>query len=207
MASGRVYVGTCVEVSRSDGSFDWSCLVAGKPLLYCSLGTYSHVYRHGRRLLDAVLDALHTRSDMQAVVQALPAEADRDSHGRLPSHPEVHAMSEIDPKALFRLSVLGPLVSREQLARGELHEQPHELAQREYAIPDSTRSRVAEKTIQAWYYAWQRQGKATWSGAFVAASADCWAARVAWAMAAPTVSTYGSRNKWSCFPGTGHTWI
>ncbi|MDZ7883988.1 MAG: hypothetical protein U5N53_14245 [Mycobacterium sp.] len=36
-------------------------------------------------------------------------------------------MSEIDPKALFRLSVLGPLVSREQLARGELQEQLREL--------------------------------------------------------------------------------
>ena len=29
-------------------------------------------------------------------------------------------MNEVDPKALFRLSVLGPLVSREQLPRGEL---------------------------------------------------------------------------------------
>lgn len=27
-------------------------------------------------------------------------------------------MNPIDPKALFRLSVLGPLVSRERLARG-----------------------------------------------------------------------------------------
>ena len=53
-------------------------------------------------------------------------------------------MSQIDPKALFRLSVLGPLVSREQLARGELQEQLHELAQRDYAIPGSERSRVAE---------------------------------------------------------------
>ena len=67
-------------------------------------------------------------------------------------------MSEIDPKALFRLSVLGPLVSREQLARGELQQLLRELAQREYAIPGSTRSRLAEKTIQGWYYTWQRKG-------------------------------------------------
>ena len=31
-------------------------------------------------------------------------------------------MNEIDPKALFRLSVLGPLVSRERLERGELQQ-------------------------------------------------------------------------------------
>jgi len=31
-------------------------------------------------------------------------------------------MNQVDAKALFRLSVLGPLVSREQLARGELQQ-------------------------------------------------------------------------------------
>ena len=31
-------------------------------------------------------------------------------------------MKEIDPKALFRLSVLGLLVSRERLERGELQQ-------------------------------------------------------------------------------------
>ena len=67
-------------------------------------------------------------------------------------------MKEIDPKALFRLSVLGPLVSRERLARGELQQLIRELAQREYAIPGSRRHLLGEKTIQAWYYAWRRAG-------------------------------------------------
>ncbi len=67
-------------------------------------------------------------------------------------------MKEIDPKALFRLSVLGPLVSRERLARGERQRLIRELAQREYAIPGSRRRTLSEKTIEAWYYAWQRAG-------------------------------------------------
>jgi len=67
-------------------------------------------------------------------------------------------MKEIDPKALFRLSVLGPLASREQLARGELQQIVRELAQREYAIPGSRRRHLGEKTIQAWYYAWRKEG-------------------------------------------------
>lgn len=67
-------------------------------------------------------------------------------------------MNDIDAKALFRLSVLGPLVSREQLARGELQQLMRELSAREYAIPGSRRRHVSEKTIQAWYYAWRRQG-------------------------------------------------
>lgn len=67
-------------------------------------------------------------------------------------------MNEIDPKALFRLSVLGPLVSRERLERGELQQIIRELAAREYAIPGTRRRHLGEKTIQAWYYAWRAQG-------------------------------------------------
>lgn len=67
-------------------------------------------------------------------------------------------MNEIDPKALFRLSVLGPIVSRERLEHGELQQLIRELATREYAIPDSERRRLGEKTIQAWYYAWRKDG-------------------------------------------------
>ena len=63
-------------------------------------------------------------------------------------------MKQIDCVALFRLSVLGQLVSRERLERGELQQVIRELAQREYAIPGSQRSRLGEKTIEAWYYAW-----------------------------------------------------
>jgi putative transposase len=37
-------------------------------------------------------------------------------------------MKEIDPVALFRLSVLGPLASRERLGRGELQQIIRELA-------------------------------------------------------------------------------
>ncbi|OIQ92247.1 integrase core domain protein [mine drainage metagenome] len=67
-------------------------------------------------------------------------------------------MKEIDPKALFRLSVLGPLVSRERLERGELQQIIRDLARREYAIPGSQRRYLGEKTIEAWYYAWRQNG-------------------------------------------------
>src|SRR3546814_2359719 len=67
-------------------------------------------------------------------------------------------MKAIDPKALFRLSVLGPLVSRERLARGELQQIVRELAQREYDIPGSRRRHLGEKTIEGWFYAYRRQG-------------------------------------------------
>lgn len=67
-------------------------------------------------------------------------------------------MKEVDALALFRLSVLGPLVSRERLARGELQQLIRELSAREYAIPGSKRRHVGAKTIEAWYYAWRSRG-------------------------------------------------
>jgi len=67
-------------------------------------------------------------------------------------------MKQIDPTALFRLSVLGPLVSRERLERGELQRTLRELALREYAIPNSRRSHLGEKTIESWFYQYRRGG-------------------------------------------------
>ncbi|RLE21981.1 MAG: integrase [Actinobacteria bacterium] len=67
-------------------------------------------------------------------------------------------MNDIHPMALFRYSVLGPLVSRAELQRGELKATLHELAARHYDIPGSRNSLLSEKTIEAWYYAWRRDG-------------------------------------------------
>ena len=65
-------------------------------------------------------------------------------------------MNPIHPVALFRYSVLGPLVSRAELQRGDLKATIQELAARHYDIPGSRNSRLSEKTIEAWYYAWRR---------------------------------------------------
>jgi transposase InsO family protein len=67
-------------------------------------------------------------------------------------------MKTVDPVALFRWSVLGPLVSRDRLEHGELQRIIRELALREYAIPGSRRCLIGEKTIEAWYYAFRRDG-------------------------------------------------
>lgn len=58
-------------------------------------------------------------------------------------------MNDLHPVALFRLSVLGPLVSRDRLAHGELKQLIRELASRDYDIPGSDRRNIGEKTIAA----------------------------------------------------------
>lgn len=67
-------------------------------------------------------------------------------------------MKEIHPVALFRLSVLGPLISRDRLEMGELQRVLIELSQKDYAIPGTDRCRVGVKTLEAWYYRWRREG-------------------------------------------------
>jgi len=67
-------------------------------------------------------------------------------------------MKQIHPHALFRLSVLGPLASRDRLEQGDLKKLLRELAAQSYAIPNSRNIFLSEKTIEGWYYAWKRNG-------------------------------------------------
>jgi transposase InsO family protein len=64
----------------------------------------------------------------------------------------------LHPLALFRLTVLGPLASRNQLRRGEVKTLIRELAAQTYHIPDSRRVHLSEETILRWYYDWKRSG-------------------------------------------------
>lgn len=65
---------------------------------------------------------------------------------------------QLDSVALFRLSVIGPLISKDRLERGEKQRILSELAQRDYTIPGSIRRQIGIKTIEAWYYKWQKGG-------------------------------------------------
>ncbi len=67
-------------------------------------------------------------------------------------------MNPIHPVALFRLSVLGPLISVKCLAHGELKAVTQELAEKHYDIPGSTHTRLSAKTIEWWYYLWKKGG-------------------------------------------------
>lgn len=64
----------------------------------------------------------------------------------------------IHPLALFRLSVLGSLASRDRLERGELKKIIQDLANKTYRIPSSKRNHLSPETIERWYYLWDRGG-------------------------------------------------
>jgi putative transposase len=67
-------------------------------------------------------------------------------------------MQPIHATALFRLSVLGPLASRERLEYGELTQTIRQLATKRYDIPDSKRVYLSEKTIAHWYHLYRQGG-------------------------------------------------
>ncbi len=64
----------------------------------------------------------------------------------------------LHPLALFRLSVLGPLASRQSLNRGEIKALVQQLAAQAYQIPGSRYAHLSPKRILRWYYAWLRHG-------------------------------------------------
>jgi len=66
-------------------------------------------------------------------------------------------MKKSERIAVFRLTVLGPLVSRQKIERGELKRLIREIASRDYDIPYTDKSRIAEKTIEGWYYTYCRE--------------------------------------------------
>jgi transposase InsO family protein len=66
-------------------------------------------------------------------------------------------MKKKDKKALFRHGVLGSLISRSKIERGELKKLIREAASRDYDIPGSHHTRIAEKTIEGWYYKYQHE--------------------------------------------------
>ena len=59
--------------------------------------------------------------------------------------------------ALWRLGVLGPLVSA-RLEHGDRRHYIEEAAARTHERPDGTRVRLSARTIEAWYQAWRRGG-------------------------------------------------
>jgi len=65
---------------------------------------------------------------------------------------------KVDPVALFRLTVLGPLASRGKLQRGELKTLVESLANAHYTRPDGRIVQISPRTIERWYYAWLCDG-------------------------------------------------
>jgi len=62
------YVEASIDQQRSDGVFPWHRLDPKRPLIYCSLGSQSHLINGGQRALQIVIDAIAERNDWQLIL-------------------------------------------------------------------------------------------------------------------------------------------
>ena len=60
--------------------------------------------------------------------------------------------------AMFRLMVIGQLISRHHLARGELGRLTQALSRQTYQHPNGREVSLSPRTIERWYYDWRRDG-------------------------------------------------
>lgn len=68
----RFYVAPSIDFDRSEPDFPWDRLTPGKPILYCSLGSQSHLFPGSRDFLQAVIDMLSQQSAWQGIVSVGP---------------------------------------------------------------------------------------------------------------------------------------
>jgi UDP:flavonoid glycosyltransferase YjiC (YdhE family) len=62
------YVESCIDQERRDVPFPWQRLSENKPLIYCSLGSQSHLIRGGKSVLRTVIDAVSASNRWQLVL-------------------------------------------------------------------------------------------------------------------------------------------
>jgi len=68
----RMYFGSHMPPNPDavmDRAWEWPPIGTGRRLIYCSIGEYSHVYRHGVRFLRTVVAAMEKRPDLGMIMQ------------------------------------------------------------------------------------------------------------------------------------------
>ena len=82
---GLHYIEASVDLQRKANDFPWERIDAAKTLVFCTLGSQSHIYAHSRRLFQAAIDAVAQRPDWQ-LVMAVGRQIDPASFERVPAN-------------------------------------------------------------------------------------------------------------------------
>src|SRR5262249_16583145 len=62
------YIEPCIDLMRKEASFPWEAIDEKKLLIYCSLGTQSHLAGENKPLLQAIIDAIALEQNWQLVI-------------------------------------------------------------------------------------------------------------------------------------------
>jgi UDP:flavonoid glycosyltransferase YjiC (YdhE family) len=105
-AKGRryYYVEASIDFERKQTTFPWHRLDEHKPLVYCSLGSQSHLLKDGKAFLQTVIDALSLREGMQMILTTGSHLSPEDFHPVPPN--VILARSAPQIEVLKRASVM-----------------------------------------------------------------------------------------------------
>jgi UDP:flavonoid glycosyltransferase YjiC (YdhE family) len=62
------YVEASIDLDRRQGEFPWDEIAGGQPLVYCSLGTQSHLFEMSKRFCQTVIDAMTAKPDWRMIL-------------------------------------------------------------------------------------------------------------------------------------------
>jgi MGT family glycosyltransferase len=66
----RTYAGTCVDASRKEeNTFYWGAIDKDRPIIYCSLGSYSKIWKHRKKLYQSVISVMKKQPRWQLILQ------------------------------------------------------------------------------------------------------------------------------------------
>jgi zeaxanthin glucosyltransferase len=69
----RYHIEPSIDFQRQElHSFPWEALDRSKPLIYCSLGSESHLYKQSFRIFSAIIEAMRTKPDWQLLLAIGP---------------------------------------------------------------------------------------------------------------------------------------
>lgn len=81
----RCYAGACVDSSRKETPFNLNRINTGKPIVYCTLGSYSKEWKYRLRLYGAAIHAIAERPGWQLILQ-VANNKDMDEFRPLPKN-------------------------------------------------------------------------------------------------------------------------
>lgn len=84
-SDGCFYIEPSLDLEHANGTFPWERIAPEKPLVFCSLGSQSHIFKNGRAFFQRVIDAFAGKPEWQLVL-AVGQHISPDSFQNIPAN-------------------------------------------------------------------------------------------------------------------------
>ncbi|KPL91448.1 glycosyltransferase [Herpetosiphon geysericola] len=104
LEQGIFYCEASIDLDRQEAAFDWSQIDPSKPLIFCTLGSQSHIYKSSRRFFQTVIDTLREHPEWQ-LVMALGSKFQAQEFQNVPANVQLLQWASVE-QILPRASVM-----------------------------------------------------------------------------------------------------